>query len=313
MSSPTEPTPLSEGASRKDSPVSEREGLSRQGSPMPLGENAHRGLAGPGRLAVDAAGYAVGLALAALAAIRRGKAVHPHGAVYEAELVVSGGANELAGTELFATESSHPALVRFSRSLGLPRPLPDLLGMSLRVPDAYGVGRHQDFLMVSSVDAPVMHHLFVPASDVQQRPYSSSLPYRAGDRRLLVGAVPRPDSPRPAGGNELERLAAAAATGALVFDLAVAEMWGRFRPVAELHLGDPLPPEFDALRFNPWNAGGDLEPTGLLNRLRDYAYPLSQRAWSSEGAEQAVAETAVERRYRNVGSNPPPWLSQDDE
>ena len=78
----------------------------------------------------------------------------------------------------------------------------------------------------------------------------------------------------------LERLAAAAATGRLVFDLAVAEVWGRFRPVAELRVGDQLPPETDALRFNPWNAGGGLEPTGLLNRLRDYAYPLSQRSWT---------------------------------
>lgn len=266
---------------------------------MPLGENAHRGLAGPGRLVVDAAGYTVGLVLAALAAVRRGKAVHPHGAVYEAELVVPGGANELDGTELFGTEGRRPALVRFSRSLGLPWPLPDLLGMSVRVPDAYGIGRHQDFLMVSSVDAPVMHHLFVPAGDVQQRPYSSSLPYRVGDRKLLVGAVPRPDSPRPAGGSELERLATAAATGALVFDLAVAGIWGRFRPVAELHLADPLPPEFDSMRFNPWNAGGDLEPTGLLNRLRDYAYPLSQRARGRKRApRQAAAETAVEPRYR---------------
>jgi len=284
---PTERPISSEVGSLANFPASERERLGRNGRTVPLGENAHRGLAGTGRLAVDAAGYTVGLALAALAAVRRGKAVHPHGAVYEAKLVVSGGANALDGTELFATEGRRRALVRFSRSLGLPRPLPDLLGMSVRVPDAYGVGRHQDFLMVSSVDAPVMHHLFVPASDVQQRPYSSSLPYRVGDRKLLVGAVPRPDSPRPTGGNELERLAAAAATGALVFDLAVAEMWGRFRPVAELHLGDPLPPEADALRFNPWNAGGDLQPTGLLNRLRDYAYPLSQRAWGRTGKQSS--------------------------
>jgi hypothetical protein len=48
---------------------------------VPLGDNAHRGLVGPQRLAVDAVGYAVGLALAGLAAVRRGKAVHPHGAV----------------------------------------------------------------------------------------------------------------------------------------------------------------------------------------------------------------------------------------
>jgi hypothetical protein len=183
-------------------------------------------------------------------------------------------------SELLGTPGRRPALVRFSRSLGLPPPLPDLLGMSLRVPDAYGSGRHQDLLLVSSVDAPVAHHLFVPAGDVQQRPYTSSLPYRVGDRTLIVGAVPRPESPRFHHGTELERLAAAAATGRLAFDLAVATVWGRFRPVARLQITDPLPPEADAMRFNPWNTGGGLEPIGVLNRLRDYAYPLSQRTWT---------------------------------
>jgi hypothetical protein len=267
---------------------------------VPAGDNARRGLAGWRRLAVDAAGYTLGLALAGVSALRRGKAVHPHGAVYAAELVVPSHRDALGRTELLGAPGRRPALVRFSRSLGLPRPLPDLLGMSLRVPDAYGTGRNQDFLMVSSIDAPVMHHLFVPARDVQQRPYSSSLPYRAGGETFLVGVLPRSDSPRVEGGNELERLAAAAGTGALVFDLAVAEVWGRFRAVAELRVGDPLPPETDALRFNPWNAGGGIEPTGLLNRLRDYAYPLSQRAWGSarRANDQAAAEAAVERRLR---------------
>jgi hypothetical protein len=262
---------------------------------MPIGENARGGLSGARRLAVDIAGFSIGGALAGLAALRRGKAVHPHGAVYEAQLVVPGHDDGLASTELFGTAARRPALVRFSRSLGLPRPLPDLLGMSVRVPDAYGSGRHQDFLMVTSVDAPVLHHIFVPSSDVQQRLYSSSLPYRAGDRTLLVGALPRADSPRPDGGDELERLAAAAATGALAFDLAVAEVWGRFQPVAELRVGDRLPPEADALLFNPWNSGGGLQPAGFLNRLRDIAYPLSQRAWRRTGraGDQAAASTAA--------------------
>lgn len=264
---------------------------------MPIGENARRGLTGARRVAVDAAGFGIGGALAGLAALRRGKAVHPHGAVYDAELVVERQNGDLGRTKLFGGNASHRAWVRFSRSLGLPRPLPDLLGMSVRVLDVYGAGGHQDFLMVSSVDAPVVHHLFVPAADVQQRPYSSSLPYRAGERSLLVGAVPRADSPRPEDGNELEKLAAAAATGGLVFDLAVAEMWGRFRPVAELRVRGPLPPEADALRFNPWNSGGGLELTGALNRLRDIAYPLSQRAWGRAGraGEQAAADSLLRR------------------
>lgn len=159
-------------------------------------------------MAVDAAGYGIGLALAGVAAVRRGKAVHPHGAVYEAELVVPGHHDALGRTELFGAPARRPAVVRFSRSLGLPRPLPDLLGMSLRVLDAYGTDRHQDFLMVTSVDAPVLHHLFVPASDVQQRPYSSSLRYRACGETFLVvpfRARSRHDSRTATSSNGLRR------------------------------------------------------------------------------------------------------------
>ena len=43
--------------------------------------------------------------------------------------------------------------------------------------------------MVSSVDLPVLHHIFLPAGDVQQRPYSSSLPYRAVLGRRLKAAL----------------------------------------------------------------------------------------------------------------------------
>ena len=257
---------------------------------MSIGENARLGLRAPHRLAVDAAGFAIGGVLAGVAALRRGKAVHPHGAVYAADLVVERQRGELGGTKLFGSAATHPALVRFSRSLGLPRPLPDLLGMSVRVLNVYGAELHQDFLMVTSVDVPVLHHVFVPAGHVQQRPYSSSLRYRTGDRTFLAGALPRADSPRFEDGNELERLAAAAATGQLVFDLAVAEVWGRFRPVAELRVGNPLPPEADALRFNPWNTGGGLELTGFLNRLRDIAYPLSQRAWGRSAAARPAPQ-----------------------
>lgn len=262
---------------------------------MAVGDRARRGLTGPRRWALDAGGYAVGLTLAALGALRGGRPVHPQGAVYEAELVISGDVGPLAGTELFGRTGSCTALLRFSRSLGLPRPLPDLLGVAVRIPDAYGPGRHQDLLAVTSIDAPVLHHLFVPARDVQQRPYSSSLRYRAGGATFLFGVLPRPQSPRPDGGDELDRLAAAARTGALVFDLAVAGVWGRFRPVAELRLGRRLPPEAEAVRFNPFNCGGGLEPTGFMNRLRDYAYPLSQRV--RVRGLPAGADSSVEGRY----------------
>jgi hypothetical protein len=51
--------------------------------------------------------------------------------------------------------------------------------------------------------------------------------------------------------------------------------------------------ESEALGFDPWNAGGGLEATGLLNRL-------SRRVWGGarRANDQAAAEAAVARRVR---------------
>jgi hypothetical protein len=248
-----------------------------------LGHQARQGLRRPAQAAVDVAGYGVGTLLAGVAAARGGKAVHPDGVVYRTRLVVDGAAHAPQASELLSTPSTHSAVMRFSRSVGLPRPLPDLLGVSLRVPDAYGPGGHQDLMAVSSIDLPVLHHIFVPAGDVQQRPYSSSLPYRAGGETIIIGVTPDPSSPRPAGGDEFDRLERAARTGRLVFGLSVASVGGRFRRVGSLHVQERLRETLDALRFNPFNCGSGLEPVGVLNRLRDYAYPMSQAAWGRRG------------------------------
>ncbi|HWH92251.1 MAG TPA: hypothetical protein VNT03_00185 [Baekduia sp.] len=113
-----------------------------------------------------------------------------------------------------------------------------------------------------------------------RRPYTSSLPVCAGAARLLIGVRPLPGA-RADGPDELERLRSAAATGELRFALAVAAPLGRFRDVGVIHVGRRLPDEADRLAFSPWNTGGGLAPAGLLDRLRDYAYPCSQRGWGA--------------------------------
>jgi hypothetical protein len=254
----------------------------------------------------EAAGLSIGAVLAALAAARRGKAFHPDGVVYDARLAITGDPTAPQAAELLSRRDEHCVIARFSRAVGLPRPIPDLLGLSLRVLDAYGAGRHQDFLLVTSADYPLLHHIFLPARDVQQRPYTSSLPYRAKDDLFVVGAVPQPGSPRLDGRNEFERLQAAASTGRLAFDLAVARIAGRFRPVGSLHIGRRLAHELDALRFNPWNTGGGMEPAGWLNGARDRAYKLSQGAWRRtrrDGASlQDSADRELERRELTASS-----------
>ena len=256
----------------------------------------------------EAGGVALGVVLAAVAGVRRGKAVHPAGAVHRAELKVSGSPHAPRGSSLLATPGRHPAIVRFSRSVGMPRPLPDLLGMSLRVLDCYGLDAHQDLLMVTSADHPLGHFVFLPAADVWQRPYSSSLPYRAGADRFLIGALPEFAGPRPDGEQELERLNGAAARGSLRFQLAVAAVRGRFRSLATLQVGARLSPALDALRFNPWNTGGGLEPAGWLNETRRRSYSLSQAAWARtrhkgrQAQEAAEAELAREMSRQRLGA-----------
>lgn len=248
------------------------------------------------RLASEVIGLSAGAVLGALAGARRGKAVHPHGVVYAGRLVVPGSPDAPRSAQLFSEPGEHAAIVRFSRSVGVPRPIPDLLGISIRLPDVYGPDRHQDFMLVTSADLPIVHHVFLPATDVQQRPYTSSLPYRAGDESFLVGVLPEPSAPLPDGDTELDRLDAAARTGRLRFRVAVSPVMGRFRPLGELWIGERLPAELDALRFTPANTGGGLEPAGVLNGARDRAYKLSQAAWRRTQRDGAALEDAADRR-----------------
>jgi hypothetical protein len=72
-----------------------------------------------------------------------------------------------------------------------------------------------------------------------------------------------------------------------VFDLEVAGLSGKWKPLATISLGERLPPaQTERLGFDPTNTGGGLELVGLLNRLRGPAYGASQ-----EGRATAYAES----------------------
>jgi hypothetical protein len=188
---------------------------------------------------------------------RRARWLHPVGTGFHATLEVAAGNH--TETALFDRPGTYPAIVRHSRATGTPEPLPDAYGLAVRLPDLHGRGRHQDFLVTTSIDAPVLHHLPLPApGGPWSQSYSSALPYRVGSRTFLVGAVPR--------------------DGGRTFDLALAPLLGRWRPIARLRLGDPLDPqESDRLRFDVWNTGGGIAPIGAIQRLRRPIYRGSQR------------------------------------
>ena len=195
--------------------------------------------------------------------------LHPAGVGFEAELVVD--EPVLRGARLFARRGRRRALVRFSRGFGLPEPVPELMSMAIKVPGAYGPGRDQDLLLAATGQRPVLRHVFAWGGTHLDRTYSSVLPFRVGERTMVLGAAPRSPARRRPG--DLPELEAAAAAGELAFDLRVATPSGPWHTVARLEVGRRLrDDEEDALAFNSSNAGGGIEPIGFVNRVRDAAY-----------------------------------------
>ena len=209
----------------------------------------------------------------ALSALRGKRVFHPDGDAYLATFTVPDRPKP-TGVPLFDEPGPKRALVRASRAAGLPEPLPDALGLAIRLQDAHGPGHHQDFLLITSANLPVAHHLIVPAlGGFFGHSYSSLLPYRIGGALRLVGAMPVDHEPA----RSLDALAAAARAGEARFDLALAAVGGRFRKVGRIQLGERLAPEAgEALRFNPWHTGGGITPAGPLQTLRGAAYRGSQ-------------------------------------
>jgi hypothetical protein len=198
---------------------------------------------------------------ATLAKLRRARGVHPHGIGFGGVLTLQTG----PGLDLIpglGAPRSVPAVLRLSRSFGLPRPLPDLLGVAVKLPDMHGPGHDQDFLLVSALDGRLSKYVPLPAPRYSWRAYSSLIPYRSDGRLVLPGALH------------------AAEHGDLRFRLAVAPALGRFTSFGEIRVTHRLPQsEVQALRFNPFHTAQSLTPAGgPLNAMRRAAYPASQRA-----------------------------------
>ena len=116
----------------------------------------------------------------------------------------------------------------------------------------------------------------MPATGFFSRPYSTLLAYRLPEGVRLFGVLPIGSGPPL--GPRLEQIAAAAREDSAAFELALSPLMGRFSGVGTIRLGEQLPPDRgERLRFNPWNSGGGMCPTGPLMGLRDAAYKGSQR------------------------------------
>jgi hypothetical protein len=237
--------------------------------------------------AAAAAAPAVAAAFSLLAGLRRRRPLHPTGAGYRGWLALD---DDGPAVPVLGSGQAQPALVRFSRAAGLPEPLPDALGVAVKLPDAHGPGSDQDLLLTSSIDRPLLRRLLFPATSFLRGAFSSALPYELGGQRVVLLLVPvLPDGGRtPHGvggrsGGALAELDAAVVAG-LRFQLRTAGSLGPSLPLATLTIAGPLPAEQTRqLRFSPWTTGPGIRPHGWLNLLRDTAYRASQRGRPDPG------------------------------
>jgi hypothetical protein len=213
-----------------------------------------------------AAGRLVAVPLGALSRLRRGKPMHPRGAVFAAVLERRGSTPPW-GVPWLDDAATEQVLVRFSRGVGLPAPWPDALGIAVR---GSGPDGPVDLLLTTTGRGPVGRFVPLPRRD-GAAVHSSIMGYRSDSGVLRIAALPETGT-APSEPEEL-----AAGDRRLVFTLAAARAAGRWRPFGRLTLGaarEPLDPDvrFDAVRHPPPGLVAD----GPMARFRLPAYEQSQ-------------------------------------
>jgi hypothetical protein len=204
-------------------------------------------------------------AFRAASKVRGERAIHARGSALRGRLTVEGGA--ATGAPLLDDPATYEVVVRFSRSLGLPPSLPDVLGLAVRVLDAHGPGLDQDLLLDSTMAPPYLRRLPTPGRDLLGVLYGSLVSYAVDGRPLLLGAT------APAGSPQVTDLGDLPVE--LRLGLLVATPQGPWRQVGTLETTDVLPaPQGRQLRFNPANTGAGLVPGAFLG-WRARAYPAS--------------------------------------
>lgn len=213
-----------------------------------------------GRGAAGVAGAALGALFGAAARIRpTAKPLHPRGFQVPGTLHRHG-SDRTWGVPWLDEAGSEPVLVRFSRAVGLPGPLPDILGLTVRIHRPDG---DADLLLATTGRGPYSRMALVPRRDLAAG-YGSLMAYRtpAGPAWLL--AEGEPDDPHP------RRLR-----------MSVGDRGGTWWPFAEIDLTagatdvdptvsfDPIVHPLPGLELYPWE-----------QRLREGAYAAARSARS---------------------------------
>jgi hypothetical protein len=192
--------------------------------------------------------------------------MHPRGAVFDAVLHRHDG--PAWGVPWLAATATDDAVARLSRGAGLPAPLPDVLGLAIRLPGGSSGQAPIDLLLTTTGRGALTRLVPLPRRDAAAF-YSSIMAYRSDAGAVRVAAVPETDGVP----SDPAELADRVAGGDLRFTLVAARGLGAWEPFGRLTLTDPVPAldpdvRFDAVRHPP----PGLAPDGPMARFRAPAY-----------------------------------------
>ncbi|GAA2212009.1 hypothetical protein GCM10009850_074710 [Nonomuraea monospora] len=205
------------------------------------------------------------------ARLRRGRPLHASGIVLDAHLRLHG-TPQPWGTPFLDQRMDLHGVARLSRSVGVPWPLPDVLGIALRWQQDATTA---ELLLATTGHTTLGRRVLRPATRWTGM-YSSLFPYQRGERRLLLGALLHTPAALPA---TLEALAAAVEDGPLVLELLAAAPSGPWQLLGQVHLTGPATADADhPTRFDPLRRPiPGLRPASWLNEVRDAAYVAAQQ------------------------------------
>lgn len=184
------------------------------------------------------------------------KPLHPRGAVQGATLTRFG-LEQSVGVAWLDEPGSDTAVVRLSRSAGLPAPLPDVLGLALRVPTDAG---HADLLFSTSGTGRLGRFVLAPARCPQLATYSTLVPYRTPRGPAVLIAV--------GSGDESAR----------IFELRVALGRGPWQTFGRLELDAAAREDADIAFDAVTNTVPGLGPYEWVRQLRAGAYRAARRS-----------------------------------
>jgi hypothetical protein len=203
--------------------------------------------------AADLAGRALATITRGVAAVRHpDKPLHPDGEMYAGRLARPGSGRPI-GVPWIDQGGEDEVIVRVSRAVGLPGPVPDVHGLALRL--RKGQTRYADLLLASTGWDPITRHLLMPAWNAHW-PLTTLLPYRSPIGPLVIGA--RPVDVRG-------------------YELCWAAVGREWHPLGDLTLEMPLPEETE-VSFDPVvNPLPGLAQYAWVERLREQSYAAARR------------------------------------